>query len=235
MNNKKANNTLSANMLIGMLLQPIIPKIIVQKAIDSLTAYFTKIHPGVVDRMSDYAPARIVLNPTDMPFYFLAEFTKSNFHILYIENDDIDLQEITTISATFDFFLKMLERQSDGDALFFSRQLMIEGDTTIVVALRNILEAENVNINDDINETFGTLSPMVNFIKNLSIGILAKTDKSITQIKQSIVGKLSSDHEFQKKKYQKMKEDIHSMQKQVDKLNKKIQNIMLKQKKDVNE
>ena len=43
----------------------------------------------------------------------------------------------------------------DGDALFFSRDLMIEGDTEAVVCLRNALDDMDSNVIDEAAKAFG--------------------------------------------------------------------------------
>ncbi len=65
-----------------------------------------------------------------------------------------------TIIGPLPALLQLLEGTSDGDALFFSRTLKIEGRTDIVVALRNALDGENIDIRQAVVESFGLLGPV---------------------------------------------------------------------------
>ncbi|WP_073953837.1 SCP2 domain-containing protein [Thalassospira sp. TSL5-1] len=65
-----------------------------------------------------------------------------------------------TIIGPLPALLQLLEGTSDGDALFFSRTLKIEGRTDIVVALRNALDGENIDIRQAVVESFGMLGPV---------------------------------------------------------------------------
>ncbi|WP_258549221.1 SCP2 domain-containing protein [Thalassospira profundimaris] len=65
-----------------------------------------------------------------------------------------------TIIGPLPALLQLLEGTSDGDALFFSRTLKIEGRTEIVVALRNALDGENIDIRQAVVESFGLLGPV---------------------------------------------------------------------------
>ncbi|AGH97674.1 hypothetical protein A11S_851 [Micavibrio aeruginosavorus EPB] len=49
----------------------------------------------------------------------------------------------------------MIDGRYDGDALFFSRDIYIEGDTEAVVCLRNALDDIDGNIADYVAHFFG--------------------------------------------------------------------------------
>lgn len=59
------------------------------------------------------------------------------------------------ISGSFLTLLGMIDGRYDGDALFFSRDLRVEGDTEAVVALRNALDDMDGSIAEDIASFFG--------------------------------------------------------------------------------
>lgn len=51
--------------------------------------------------------------------------------------------------------LGMIDGRYDGDALFFTRDLCVEGDTEAVVCLRNALDDVDGSIADDVASFFG--------------------------------------------------------------------------------
>jgi predicted lipid carrier protein YhbT len=59
------------------------------------------------------------------------------------------------IAGTFLTLLDMVDGRLDGDALFFTRDLIIEGDTEAVVVLRNALDDLEGSVADDIAAAFG--------------------------------------------------------------------------------
>ena len=59
------------------------------------------------------------------------------------------------ISGTFLTLLGMVDGRYDGDALFFTRDLRVEGDTEAVVCLRNALDDMEGSIADDAAAFFG--------------------------------------------------------------------------------
>ena len=49
----------------------------------------------------------------------------------------------------------MVDGQLDGDALFFTRELVVEGDTEAVVCLRNAIDDTEGSIAEDTANLFG--------------------------------------------------------------------------------
>ena len=61
--------------------------------------------------------------------------------------------------------LGMLSGEQDGDALFFARTIVIEGDTAVVVALRNAIDSVALDLPAEIAALCGP------FRKPASLGI----------------------------------------------------------------
>lgn len=59
------------------------------------------------------------------------------------------------ISGSFLTLLGMIDGRYDGDALFFTRDLCVQGDTEAVVCLRNALDDVDGSIADDVASFFG--------------------------------------------------------------------------------
>ncbi len=61
------------------------------------------------------------------------------------------------IAGSFLTLFDMVDGRLDGDSLFFTRDLKVEGDTEAVVCLRNALDDLDGSIGDDIAAMFGPL------------------------------------------------------------------------------
>jgi predicted lipid carrier protein YhbT len=59
------------------------------------------------------------------------------------------------ITGSFLTLLGMVDGRYDGDALFFTRDLRVEGDTEAIVCLRNALDDVEGSVADDIAAFFG--------------------------------------------------------------------------------
>jgi predicted lipid carrier protein YhbT len=102
--------------------------------------------------MAALDPAWVCLDPTDIPFQFVLRMGEGASISLYTGGrDTFD----ATIAGDLEALIDMLEGRADGDALFFARRLKITGNTETVVALRNTLDREEIDLRDEICAALG--------------------------------------------------------------------------------
>jgi predicted lipid carrier protein YhbT len=93
--------------------------------------------PSFFARLGPYADATFAIDPIDCPFVFLITPREGS---LRLQRELGACRHAARIAAPLLVLLGMLDGTYDGDALFFSRDLVIEGDTEAVLALRNAIE-----------------------------------------------------------------------------------------------
>lgn len=102
-------------------------------------------HPGLFERLGRAATGkRLALRPTDLPLVL----------VLTVGPGSVELAVSRTlpggldgrIEGPFAALLGMLHGAFDGDALFFSRDILVEGDTEALLALRNALDAAEIDL-----------------------------------------------------------------------------------------
>ena len=100
-------------------------------------------HPGMLTRLGSEAGKLLLLDAPDLPALILlrAEPMALSLHPR-LRAPAADAQIRGNLSA----FLAMLHGESDGDALFFSGELAISGDTSAVLALRNALDDAEIDL-----------------------------------------------------------------------------------------
>ena len=215
----------NSSLLYGLLAKPIICRPIIQIGISKLTKLFIDKHPRVIKKMSQFSPSRMVLVPLDMPFDFFVEFSNESLQINIIDKNTYLGKNLTKITASIDVFVKMLEGNLDGDALFFSRKLIIEGETTIIVALRNILEAENVNIKNDIKKSLGIFYPAFTFLNNIFLTLKNELDQNLGVVKSSMVENIEQQISSQKREHNQLKDKLTKLGKQANLTSTKIKSL----------
>lgn len=88
----------------------------------------------------------ILVDPVDLPTQFLLGLDGERTTLAHVpRTKDPAPRANATVRGTLAALIGLLEGQVDGDALFFARKLAIEGDTAVIVALRNAIEAEPVS------------------------------------------------------------------------------------------
>jgi predicted lipid carrier protein YhbT len=93
--------------------------------------------PSFFARLGPFAEATFAIDPVDCPFVFLITPGEAR---LRLRRELTGATHAARIAAPLIVLLGMLDGTYDGDALFFSRDLVIEGDTEAVLALRNAIE-----------------------------------------------------------------------------------------------
>lgn len=95
--------------------------------------------PQLLSRLHPHAGATFELDPLDCPFVFLLT-VDSERPVLQVRRKPHRVRHTARIGAPLLLLLGLLDGTYDGDALFFSRDLVFEGDTEAVLALRNAIE-----------------------------------------------------------------------------------------------
>ncbi len=122
----------------------ILPLLPVELVVRRLLANAMQARPSFAARLGEYAGRTFAIDPTDCPFVFLimpGEEIANVRLVRELRGLDYDAH----IAAPLLVLLGMIDGTYDGDALFFSRDLVIEGDTEAVLALRNAMENAELN------------------------------------------------------------------------------------------
>jgi predicted lipid carrier protein YhbT len=124
----------------------------------SLTAFSRRIarnNPGLFRRLGDYDRTGFVLDPVDLPIVICLNPNSGqpNVRVMRGRGDGA-----ARISGPLAALLGLVHGAFDGDALFFSRDLVIEGDTGAALALRNAIDDAELNLSQEIASLSGPLA-----------------------------------------------------------------------------
>ncbi|MFA5040657.1 MAG: SCP2 sterol-binding domain-containing protein [Bdellovibrionales bacterium] len=127
-----------------------IPSSLLQRMIDVLLRKLRSQHPHLFKNLERLDSATVRIEPSDVAHRFVISFGKNGVSLTVA-----DKASDACIKGSVAALLNMLEGRIDGDKLFFSRDIEISGKTDVVVALRNTLDREEINMLDDIASLFG--------------------------------------------------------------------------------
>ncbi len=105
-------------------------------------------HPLIFERLGKHAAKRFGLDPTDLPFAFVLDPQPGKTRIAAVRRLPQEGLE-ARIAGPFSALIGLANGSFDGDALFFSRDITIEGDIEAIVALRNAMDDAGVNLVED--------------------------------------------------------------------------------------
>jgi predicted lipid carrier protein YhbT len=116
-------------------------------------------HPNLFAMLAECRKTRILVELTDPPRRFLLQYG-GGAPTLRIADDATDVTADAELKGGLEAMMALLEARVDGDALFFTRELTVSGDTAAVVTLRNILDRETISVLDEATSLFGPLRRM---------------------------------------------------------------------------
>jgi predicted lipid carrier protein YhbT len=146
------------------LLRPVLARLPVrplQMVSSRLVAKVFHRHPSLAERLRELGKTRILVEATDLPVAFLITPGVNPPGIRVLRCHQVSSPIEARIRGSLKDLIELVEGKADGDALFFSRQIEIEGETEVVVLLRNVLEGGYIDLRKETLATFGFSEPMI--------------------------------------------------------------------------
>ena len=169
---------LSPVLLAGFALRPL-PPALLQPFLTLGLNLVRRRHPGLFDRLSGIREARILIDPTDLPFAFLLTPNPESPELRAV---DEDTPADAAIRGALRTLIDLLEGRLDGDALFFSRELAIEGDTEAVVALRNAVDDAEIDLAEDVLSVLGPASRPASWALSGARAVFARAERDLNAL-----------------------------------------------------
>lgn len=94
---------------------------------------------GIIERLGAHAWKKFVIDPVDCPFVYVLEPRPDHPKLLLQRSLGMEPCD-ARIAAPLALLLGLFDGSLDGDALFFSRDIVVEGDIAAILALRNAIE-----------------------------------------------------------------------------------------------
>jgi len=127
-------------------------------ALDRVTRRLAERHPRAFGALGRLRDARMLIDPVDQPAVIeLRVGPEIRVRFVGREETNADARVRGPLAALMD----LMEGRIDGDALFFRRELRIDGDTELVVAVRNAFDGEDMDLARDIASLLGPLERVV--------------------------------------------------------------------------
>ena len=158
-----ASVPLAARLLLAAM--PLAPlAFVLQKVVESVA----RRQPSLFVRLDRYSEKAFLVDPTDLPFVFRLLPRAIQPTIETLRRHDESVWDVR-IAGPVGALVAMIQGAVDGDALFFSRTIIVEGDTEAVLALRNALDDAEIDLIAETAIALGIASEMAQcFARSLS-------------------------------------------------------------------
>lgn len=102
-------------------------------------------HPDMMTRIDRPNLLRFSIDPSDVPFAIEIELRNGVVDVrLRRELDERSLH--ARIGGTLAALMRLVDGEADGDALFFSREIIVTGDIAAILALRNAVDSAEIDL-----------------------------------------------------------------------------------------
>ncbi len=149
-----------------------VPLAVTNIALMRLVDAIRRNHPEILDRMGVHAVALFLIDPVNLPIMFCVQPMKHG--IVECVRRTSACAWDARISGPIAALIAMIHGRLDGDALFFSRDIVIEGDTEAVVTLRNAIDAAEIDLTSELAALFGPLKPLVNGSARIAMRVVER-------------------------------------------------------------
>ncbi len=200
------NRPFTPSLLLGLALRPV-PLALIQPALDALVAAVRRRHPDLLERVSAYADSGICIDPTDLPFVLLLTLDPARPRLT--ARRALEPGEASaTIRGSLDALIALTDGKVDGDALFFTRKLIIEGDTEIVVALRNAIDGADIDLTEDLAATCGPLAGPVRSLIRVAAGVIGRLGQDMEAVRATVIAPALARAEMQSARIAAVERDV---------------------------
>ena len=119
-----------------------------------LTRRLAFAHPTLLRRLGSHAASHFLIDAIDLPWVLLLHPESA---AMTAHPRSRPPTHDARIAGPLSAFLAMMHGAEDGDALFFSRDLTVEGDTAAVLALRNAMDDAELDLTEELAALAGPL------------------------------------------------------------------------------
>ena len=124
-------------------------------------------HPSLFSRLDDQAQKTFLIDPIDVSIAFVLKPDPAMPRLEAVKrapDGSIVAARDARIAGPRAALVGMVHGAFDGDALFFSRDIVIEGDTEAVLALRNAVDDAEIDLAEEVAAVTG---PASNFVAEI--------------------------------------------------------------------
>ena len=178
---------LSPVLLAGLAARPLPPALLQPFLAFGLRAIGRR-HPGLFGRLAGIRARTFLIDPVDLPFVLVLETDPGRPALTALGEEAAKTAEApATIRGPLMSLIDLLEGRLDGDALFFSRDLAIEGDTEAVVALRNAIDDAEIDVLADVLSVLGPLAGPARLAAEIGAGVVSRAARDLETLRDAVI------------------------------------------------
>jgi predicted lipid carrier protein YhbT len=202
---------LSPVLLAGFLARPV-PLAPLRSLVWAAFAVMRRRHPEAFRRLRELDEADLLIDPIDLPHCFLLRVGREPPELTVFRAPSDAPGAAAAVHGPLSTLIGLLEGRLDGDAVFFSRDLVIEGDTAVVVAVRNALEGAEIDLVDDLVRFLGPLAAPARRVLEVAERVSGQASRDLEAVRAAMLAPVVSDRNRQSARLDEMEERLSSVE-----------------------
>lgn len=158
-------------------------------ALDRVIRRLAERHPRAFEALGRLRSARMLIDPVDQPAA-IELLVGSEIRVRIVERDGV--QADARVRGPLAALMDLMEGRIDGDALFFRRELRVEGDTELVVAVRNAFDGDDMDLAVDIASLLGPMEYAVDPARRGLVRLFGALDSARAAFLEPVTSRLDS-------------------------------------------
>ena len=157
---------------LSLALRPL-PLLPLEIALRRLAASILARHPTLLDRLGREGARRFGIELLDLPFAIVIEIVEGTVVLSVVRQ--LDASKIDArIAGNLVSLMDLVDGRHDGDARFFSRDIMVEGDMEAVLALRNAIDDAELDLVQEAAQLAGPFSALAEWAAGSAMRVVAR-------------------------------------------------------------
>ncbi|WP_321576155.1 ubiquinone anaerobic biosynthesis accessory factor UbiT [Sneathiella sp. HT1-7] len=174
-------------LLTGFAMRPL-PVKLMSRLLTIFLGRMERLYPEIASRLAPLGFCRFHIIPTDFSFSFLIILENGKATAKILSEGQAVSNTTASISGDICSFTKLLEGSVDGDSLFFTRRLVVEGDTEAVLTLRNAVDSVDLSLKHILTGFTGPLPPLLKKVTTPLSSLHRAALKDFDILQKSLIG-----------------------------------------------
>ncbi len=181
---------LTPALLAGWAARPL-PPAALQPLLTLAMAAVARRHGEVFARLEGLGDCVFLIDPVDLPLDFLLRPTVKPPNLTAVRAGAGGFAPTATIRGSLLSLIDLLEGRVDGDALFFSRALAVEGDTEAILTLRNAIDGAGIDLIDIAASAFGPAAGIARRLLGPVETLIRRMTRDLEALRETLLAPLA--------------------------------------------
>jgi predicted lipid carrier protein YhbT len=202
---------LTPALLAGLAVRPL-PPAALQPLLTLAMAALVRRHGEAFARLGSLGDCVFLVDPVDLPVEFLLRPGTDPPSLTALRGGASGIAPTATIRGPLLSLIDLLEGRVDGDALFFSRDLAVAGDTEAILTLRNALDGAGIDLAETVASMLGPLGGIARRLLGPAETLIRRMTRDLEALQETLLSPLARRSDAQAAELAELRAQLDDLQ-----------------------